>query len=150
MRAVFRRGTLGTKGIDRDIFRSNFPPACCTDGRRTKRLVTRLVTKSNRRSLFIRQPLVTPFHEKKGVGVTIKTTRRQPVLIPSRSRLISRFPEEIAFDQKGETVRQRISCDVQVPLKIVEAAHAEERFLKDEKAPWVADRFQGMREWRNP
>jgi hypothetical protein len=105
------------------------------------------VTKTNRRSLFIRQPLVAPFHEKKGVGVTIKTTRRQPVLVPRGSGLISRFPEEIAFDQKGETVRQRISSDIQVSLKIVEAAHPEERFLKNEKAPWVADRFQRMGEW---
>jgi hypothetical protein len=108
------------------------------------------VTKANRRSLFIRQPLVTPFHEKKGIGVTIKTARRQPVLVPAGPRLISPLPEKIAFDQKGETVGQRIPRDIQVSLKIVEAAHPKERFLKDEKAPWIADRSQRMGEWRNP
>lgn len=150
MRAVFRCGLLGTKGIDRNILCANFPPAFCTDGGRAERLVARLVTKPNRRSPFIRQPLVAPFHEKKGIWVTIKTARRQPVLVPAGPRLISPFPEKITFDQKGQTVGQRIPCDIQISLKIVEAAHPEERFLKDEKAPWVANRFQRVGEWRNP
>jgi hypothetical protein len=60
-----------------------------------KQLVTCLVTKANRRSVLMRQPLVAPFHQRKGVG--IKTARRQPVLVSAGTRLIGLFLKEVAF-----------------------------------------------------
>jgi len=114
-----------------------------------KRLVACLVTKANRRSPLMWQPFVAPFHQRKGVGVGIEAACRQPVLVSAGTRLISLFLEKIATDQERETVGQGIPRNIQVSLEIVEPAYPKERFLMDEEAPWIANGFQRMGEWRN-
>lgn len=90
----------------------------------------------------VSKPLVAPLFQSQQNRIHVSTFVGQSVFVAFRLFLIEHLAKNAMFDKRVESIRKDVSCDTEMLLHVIEAAHAIEAFSQDEKRPPLADQLQ--------
>src|SRR5262249_23907150 len=100
------------------------------------------------RALAVREPYVAPGgHRQEGEAERLSHPGQRILDARALSVLaIFALLDQAGLDQAVETMAQHAARNVEIGLKIIEAAHAVERRAQDQQGPAVADQVEAARE----
>ena len=132
-------------GFGRDVVRGDLLPAMCAHQNRFGGVIAGLVVQHDRRTLGVRQVVVTPLHQDHDRREQIATGVGQSVLVTVRVARVGHFFQQSLVDQGAQTCGQRWARNLQVARQLAETANPEKRLAQDQQGPSLTHDLQGTR-----